>query len=440
MKAILILLLLISFNSFGAIKYVATTGNDTTGNGSFSTPYRSIDKAWDNISAGDTIYIRGGLYAPDINTQDIRDKTATAARPTRIMAYNNESVIITYAGKESESEIRGLRIQGIKYLYIYKIRITQLPQTSAGAVNYGFWLWNCENVTFDQCVADHIGGMGFVVYSYSPGLTKNIYHINCDSYAQMDPLSTGDPYGGSNAFGATGTTTALYTDSLYYIGCRGWMISDDIWDFIYMDGHVFIDNCWAFLAGFDEDMNFLEGTNGIGFKMGSNQGAEPDTYKHVITRCLAFDNAQTGFDQNMTATNYAPSTWYNNTAFRNGKGALAGVGNGFYFGNSSLNVKNIAMNNVSVSNSNWQVIYGSNVIQSNNSWNGDVTASTADFISIDTTGVTGARQADGSLPNLQFLRLKSDSDLVDAGTYVGLTHSGAALIWGRMNIHHRPIG
>ncbi len=69
----------------------------------------------------------------------------------------------------------------------------------------------------------------------------------------------------------------------------------------------------------------------------------------------------------------------------NGYGTLAGVGNGFYLGNSTFNVKNIARNNVfKVGNSNWQVIYGSNVIQSNNSWNGDVTASIADFISIET--------------------------------------------------------
>jgi hypothetical protein len=50
----------------------------------------------------------------------------------------------------------------------------------------------------------------------------------------------------------------------------------------------------------------------------------------------------------------------------------------------------------------------------------------ADFQSLDTTGITGARQADGSLPELKFARLVSTSDLIDAGVNVGLSYSGAA--------------
>ena len=45
-----------------------------------------------------------------------------------------------------------------------------------------------------------------------------------------------------------------------------------------------------------------------------------------------------------------------------------------------------------------------------------VTVTDADFISVDSTGLSGARQADGSLPILNFLRLAEGSDLIDAGT------------------------
>ena len=46
----------------GATYYVATTGNDTTGDGSFSLPWKTIGKAASVMVAGDTTYIRGGTY------------------------------------------------------------------------------------------------------------------------------------------------------------------------------------------------------------------------------------------------------------------------------------------------------------------------------------------------------------------------------------------
>jgi hypothetical protein len=46
---------------------------------------------------------------------------------------------------------------------------------------------------------------------------------------------------------------------------------------------------------------------------------------------------------------------------------------------------------------------------------------------IHATGVAlGARQADGSLPNINFLRLAAGSHLIDAGVNVGLPYNGLA--------------
>ena len=42
------------------------------------------------------------------------------------------------------------------------------------------------------------------------------------------------------------------------------------------------------------------------------------------------------------------------------------------------------------------------------------------------TGVDGPRLADGSLPDLDFLKLSPDSDLIDAGVNVGLPYNGSA--------------
>ena len=53
-----------------------------------------------------------------------------------------------------------------------------------------------------------------------------------------------------------------------------------------------------------------------------------------------------------------------------------------------------------------------------------VTVTDADFVSVDSTGLTSARQADGSLPDLDFLKLASTSDLINAGIDVGLPYEG----------------
>jgi hypothetical protein len=64
-------------------------------------------------------------------------------------------------------------------------------------------------------------------------------------------------------------------------------------------------------------------------------------------------------------------------------------------------------------------------VQYTNSWQG-FTVTNEDFISIDTTGVRGPRKPDGSLPDIQFMHLAEGSDLINAGTDVGLPYNSNA--------------
>jgi len=61
------------------------------------------------------------------------------------------------------------------------------------------------------------------------------------------------------------------------------------------------------------------------------------------------------------------------------------------------------------------------------SWSsGFTTPSSSDFLSIDTTGMSGPRKADGSLPDITFMHLARGSQFIDAGTNVGMPFSGSA--------------
>lgn len=74
----------------GAIYYVATNGNDNA-SGSFSAPWRTIQKAANTMVAGDICYVRGGVYRESI----VPLNSGTVGAPITYAAYSNETVIIS---------------------------------------------------------------------------------------------------------------------------------------------------------------------------------------------------------------------------------------------------------------------------------------------------------------------------------------------------------
>ena len=61
-----------------------------------------------------------------------------------------------------------------------------------------------------------------------------------------------------------------------------------------------------------------------------------------------------------------------------------------------------------------------------NSWNLETQVVDADFLSVTPEGMGGPRQADGSLPQLDFMRLARTSRLADIGVDLGLPYRGTA--------------
>ena len=54
------------------ILHVATNGSDSSGNGTESNPYRTLQKAETKVNAGDTVYVHAGTYRNnDFNDGDI---------------------------------------------------------------------------------------------------------------------------------------------------------------------------------------------------------------------------------------------------------------------------------------------------------------------------------------------------------------------------------
>jgi uncharacterized repeat protein (TIGR02059 family) len=294
------------------------------------------------------------------------------------------------------------------------IRVTGINQPSSSTFQYGLILWNnVTNSTFEQMETDHIGGWGTVVGNNC----NNILFLNCDSHHNADPLSV-DSYGGSDGFQSGSWGSGYTSTNITYRGCRAWNNSDDGWDLRKADGIYTLENCWSFHNGVREN-GTTKGGDGEGFKLGGSSSYTTSILR-TVKNCLAFYE-RSGFspEPDVQPDNNLGLAVYNCVAYHN-----SAVGFDFEYSNVD-----IVKNNVAYANTANTYSWGANATHDHNvGFTSDlsITLTNADFLSIDSTGVTGARQADGSLPNLNFLHLSAGSKLIDAGVDVGLPYTGKA--------------
>jgi hypothetical protein len=408
--------------SFAGQIFVSTTGNDTTGIiDRIDLPFQTITKAITVAVTGDTIYIRGGVYT--ITAQiTISTSGIDTTKRNCLMAYPGERPILDFSsvgtpGVSGSGD--GIKLSG-NYWYVKGLDIKGAPHNGI-QINGGSY-----NV-IEFCAMYENRNTGLQL---SIGASYNKI-INCDAYYNRDS-SGATSYDGN----ADGFAPKLNNGTLnYFYGCRSWQNSDDGWD-----GYVrpatpvagkdtmktIIENCWCFSNGYLK--NGTAGTgNGNGFKMGGGDKvgdiSNGDSLRHNMTliNCLAFMNLEKGFDQN---NNRGTMTLINCTGYENGSYNFAIPG--FIRSGETLTIKNC----ISFLSSGITLSGVLNPILATNSWPDtppfNTVATAADFVSVDTSGVRGPRKADGSLPDITFMHLKSSSQFVNNGTDVGLPYNGSA--------------
>lgn len=425
MKNLLLLtaLFLCSVVSYAKTYYVSPTGSDSNP-GTLALPFKNWEKLSNLMVAGDIAYIRGGTYYSPYTASKtthcaIQNLTGTAANPIIIQNYPGEYPVFDFSnlGIPTTSDPTAVLINYCTYLRIKGLRITGLQQNRSGSgISRGFELWNSPNCTMELMEVDHIGGSGFMVQEAS----NDAYFLNCDSHNNDDRWSTNSAaWGGADGFDVTGNVSSTRTT---FDGCRAWLNSDDGWDNYNTDGIRTWKNCWAFWNGYYKDAGMttmLPAGNGEGFKLGPTHSDMTSTTLRFLQNCVAFENRDNGFDQNGTPTTLYQL--YNCTSYKNGS-----IGFQFqYYPSTAIN--HVFKNNVAYANAVQDLRYtGANTNNIRNTWNGLVSTTAADFQSVSSTGADGARQSDGSLPNLTFLKLATGSDLVNAGINIGLPFLSSA--------------
>jgi hypothetical protein len=407
--------------------YVAPGGSDTNAGTSIGAPFKSLTKLSTVMVAGDHAYVRGGTYAiarsivPGEDFELLHYMTGTSAQPIVVENYPGEQPVFDFTGSTYVNGANALLINHAHHLHVKGLRFTRLAQMPGGAGANGVQIANSTHCILERIEVDHIGVYGFV---FSPGAHDNLLR-NCDAHHIADPYSPNNAYHGANGFNITGGSDAERTT---FDGCRAWFCSDDGFDLYSTNGFVTITNCWAFWNGVhQQDNGTIQAVgDGKGFKLGPLTQSKATELKRVVVGNLAFENLVGGFDENvLQADRVGIFHLYNNTSYHNGS-----IGSTTYdttaTGFASYTYPSVShdvRNNISVLEP--AALQGTEWLGTSNSWNLGITLTATDFQSLSTAGVDGPRQADGSLPNLPFLKPAS-SALIDRGANVGRAYRGTA--------------
>jgi hypothetical protein len=418
-KQTVLALIVVAFFSFVQTSVYATVyyaSPDGVGTGTFASP-SSFTSGLSKLSgAGDTLYLRGGIYY--LTTKININENGTASSRVAIMAYANENPILDFSGQPYGSSNPGISINtSSNYVHIKGITIRYAGDN--GMINNG------SNIIIESCTFYGNCDTGLQLK-----VGGNNLILNCDSYNNFDYQTGGlaNPDFGGNADGFADKQYSNVAPNTF-IGCRAWNNSDDGWDFFEKIGSSVIKNSICYRNGpttfdmtnhpryltdkawFDQFPNLAAYTNygnGNGFKLGGNFTA----HNVSVIRCLAVGNRVRGFDQN---NNYGTMTILNGSAYQNGIN--------YGFGNSSGGTL-VIKNSVSLSSVGSNSFNSRTVTNLNNSWNKpSVTVNGSDFVSLDTALILAPRNTDGSYSST-FMHLISGSDLIDAGIYAGIEYAG----------------
>lgn len=382
---------------------------------------------------GDTLYLTEGTY--EFTDKFSINKQGSASKNIVIAGYPGDAVTLDF--HKVPYGTRGITIHA-NSVYVH---IKDLAIAWSGKNNL-----YCEG---SYCLFERLDIYGSADTGCQMKKGGNNVIKNVDSHDNFDyeTMSGNTANFGGNA---DGFADKQFTGpGNHYIGCRAWNNSDDGWDFFQRvsTSKTIIEDCICFMNGcpyydmsqnpralttdkaewFDKKVgtqmtdrygNTVTITldrypcqgNGNGFKM----GGQYTDHKILIHHSLAVGNYARGFDQN----NNGGTMWvYNCSAYQNA----------YNYGFTTAYGTNTIQNCISLAGQNADSYKSQNVVTiDHNSWNNGYSVSANDFQSLDTTQILAARQADGSLPDVAFMRLKTNSALIDAGIDVNLWYNGQA--------------
>lgn len=386
--------------------YAAPNGSASNPGTNISAP-TTLANALATVTAGGTVYLRGGTYSLSASVIITASNNGTASANKNVVAYSSEVPVLDFSAMAIADANRGVILDG-DYWHFTGITIR-------GAGDNGMLLAGNNN-TIEKClfIGNHDSGLQLSRYVTSnttiSSWPSNNLILNCEAYDNQDPDN--EDADGFAAKLTCGTGNV-------FRGCISHHNIDDGWDLYAKSdtgpiGPVTIENCVSYSNGTLSSGS----TSGNGDKNGFKLGGSGIAVNHIVRRSVAFNNGHHGFTDNNNPGNIEVS---NNTSYNNANSNF-----NFRSGSTATFRNNLSFNAGSSDQSNGTDVSNSNVWWKNNvSTNGGgLVVSGADFVS---TTPNVSKNSDGS-PNLgNFLALATGSDMINAGvTAPNITYTGSA--------------
>lgn len=429
---IIILLVFLGHTSARATQIFVSPEGDDGNAGTIEQPLRSVQKAQELLSPGDTVYIRGGTYT--LTEEEISrvennlfacisflNKSGEENARINYWAYPGEQPVFDmHAVKPAGQRVVCFWVSGnyihLKGLEITGVQITILEHTES----YCVYSWGNHNI-FENISMHHNKGTGL---RHRKG-GYNLF-LNCDSWYNHDDVSENKIGDNVDGFGCHPTKGGKGN---VFRGCRAWFNSDDGFDCIRSSESIVFENCWAGYNGYSASMQRLG--DGNGFKIGGYAYDEESKIPDPIPRndvrfCLAVHNKSNGFYSNHHLTG---NTWINNSAYMNAVNFNMVNRESPQSQNINANgYDHVLINNLGYKGRSGETQYldTSQNDVATNSFDMDFILSDNDFVSLDESALMGPRKPDGSLPDIDFMQINPASPLMDAGTDAGYPFYGDA--------------
>jgi len=411
-----------------AAEFFVAPGGDDQAAGTRAAPFASIQRAQRAVAPGDTVVIRGGIYRmrPDRIAREERifayvtllDRSGEPGRPIRYRAAPGETPVFDFtAVRPPGRRVHAFRVNG-SWLHLEGFEVIGVQVTITGHTqSIGFDNQGSHNV-YERLSVHDGKAIGFWIGNGSHNLV-----LNCDAYRNHDDVSENRRGGNTDGFGFHGPRGSVGN---VFRGCRAWFNSDDGFDFINSGEAAVAEDCWAFYNGFSPRFEPL--ADGNGFKAGGHAGTPvgrlPDPIpRHVVRGSIAVRNKANGFYANH---HIGGVDFIHNSAARN-RADFNLLGRKPDNRTDVPGYGHRLLNNLGFAGTTevTQLDAASCEVRGN-TWQFAEPPVATDFISLDEADLTRPRRADGSLPEISFLRLAPGSRLIDRGVDAGRPFQGTA--------------
>lgn len=422
MTLISFLLFLSSMPAVSKNIYVSPDGSDTA-SGTIDTPLATLPAAYKKVVSGDTVYFRGGTYIVT-DEQVMRynepyayvfalEKSGTPNKRTCFMGYPGERPVFDFSALQLDAKHRFAAFYlGANYLHLRNFDIVGVPVRVTGHTQS-----ECVSARKGSyCIVENISMHDNMAIGYYQ--TTGAYNlvVDCDAYNNYDNYSEGTYGGNVDGFGCHVTHTTDVGN--VFRRCRAWRNSDDGFDLINCATPVEIDHCYAFYNGYQptedpKNINtFKSAGDGNGFKAGGWGMSAAQTKcpnpcpQHYVHHCLAFYNKSNGFYANH---HLGGNRWEYNTSGMNQRHNYSMVNRKSTAADGNIDVDgyvHILIGNVSWKGNRGDVtaIDTEKCTLDNNSFAPDAfTVTDAMFVTTHPSSLFGSRDAEGNLPQIDFL-------------------------------------